>query len=161
MGTDDADGVVAQIDRVRRTWLDALGRGALDELVSMVTEDVVFLPANSPPVVGQEPLRELYATLLSRFRIRQDVTVSETLVDGPVAYEWGHQTFTMYPRRGGPPVSVHGYGMAIYRQGTDGEWRFARAISNLAPSDLASRGRGASPTRRSTPASPTDGPGHP
>jgi uncharacterized protein (TIGR02246 family) len=134
MGTDDANGAVVRIGQVRKAWLDALTRGAVDELIAMVTEDVVFLPANSPPVVGQEPLRDLYASLLSRFRIQQDVTVSETRVDGTVAYEWGHQTFTMYPRRGGPPVSVNGYGMAIYRQESDGRWRFARAISNLAPS---------------------------
>lgn len=147
MGTDDADDVVVRINQVRQAWLDALDRGALDELVSMVTEDVVFLPANSPPVVGREPLRELYATLLSRFRIQQDVTVSETLVHGLVAYEWGHQTFTMSPHRGGPPVSVHGYGMAIYRRGNDGEWRLARAISNLAPSDPAPVGHVAAGTR--------------
>lgn len=54
MGTEQANGAVARIERVRQAWLDALARGAVDELISMVTDDVVFLPANSPPVVGPD-----------------------------------------------------------------------------------------------------------
>ena len=62
MGPGTERGVDA-IGRVRDAWLEALSRGDVESLVSMVTDDVVFLPPNSPPVVGKEQLHDLYANL--------------------------------------------------------------------------------------------------
>jgi uncharacterized protein (TIGR02246 family) len=105
----------------------------IDRLVSLVTDDVVFLPPGGPPIKGREAVGELYRSLFTQFDVEQAAQTEETEVAGDWAFSWGAETMTLAPRGGGAPVSLQGKGLTILRRQPDGTWKFARGINNSVP----------------------------
>jgi uncharacterized protein (TIGR02246 family) len=99
-------------------------------LVSLVTEDCIFLAPNAPPIRGRIAVDELYRNLFAGYDLSQTFRFEETQVMGDWAFAWGVDAITMTPVGGGDSVHFVGHGMSILRRGPDETWRFARGINN-------------------------------
>jgi uncharacterized protein (TIGR02246 family) len=114
---------------VVETWMAATKRGDLATVLSLMTDDVVFM------VPGQEPFgKEAFSALSDGMRsIEIDGTsnVQELQVVGAWAYMRNHIRITATPGDGGEPVRRSGYTLSIFRKGEDGRWRLARDANLL------------------------------
>jgi ketosteroid isomerase-like protein len=105
----------------------------LQPLLSLVTDDVVFLPPNAPAINGRRAVEAMYRAFFAQFSKVEQMAVTEELeIAGEWAYAWGSESLTLTPQAGGPPVVLAGKGMTILRRQKDGAWKFARGINNLA-----------------------------
>jgi ketosteroid isomerase-like protein len=107
-------------------YTTAINSNNLDSLTGMFTEDVVFLAAHSPPIVGKPAVRKWAQEYLQAFTTHWDKTSEEFKVAGDWAFERYSYKSTDTPKAGGAPVHDTGWGLVIYHHDADGKWRVAR-----------------------------------
>ena len=110
-------------------WMAATKAGDIATVLSLMTDDVVFM------VPGQEPFgKEAFSALSHVMKsIGIDATgeVQELQVLGDWAYMRNHIRITAIPGNGGEPIRRSGYTLSIFRKGQDGRWRLARDANLL------------------------------
>jgi len=65
----------------------------VDKILSLYTDNSVFMPPNKPVLRGREPLRSFYNSLLSANAHDLKVTADDVAGHGPIAYQSG--TYSM------------------------------------------------------------------
>lgn len=105
------------------TWMSASKRGDLDTVLSLMTDDVVFM------VPGREPFgREVFAAnsqAMQGMTFEGHSAIRELQVLGDWAYLRNHLEMTLTPP-GGTPTHRAGHTLTILRKEADGRWRLAR-----------------------------------
>jgi uncharacterized protein (TIGR02246 family) len=124
---------VQAVRQLSQNWITAVTAKDIDRLVTLVTDDVIFLPPNGRPIQGKEAVRDLYLQLFAQFDVAQSATNEEIQVTGDWAFSWGSESLVLRPRDGGAAVTLEGKGLTILRRQSDGSWQFARGINNSSP----------------------------
>lgn len=123
--TDDEKAIRALVN----TWMQATKSGDAETVLSLMTDDVVFMAP------GQEPFgKEAFAAASkgmkgAQFEGRSEIR--EIKVLGNWAYLRNHLDVSMTPP-GGTPMRRTGYTLTILRK-EQGRWRLARDANLLAP----------------------------
>jgi uncharacterized protein (TIGR02246 family) len=111
------------IRRVVETWMAASRTGEVATILSLMTEDVVFM------VPGREPFGKAEfaasASSLKGVTMEGVTDVREIRVLGDWAYVRNHIAVTMTPADGAP-IRRAGYALSILHKEDDGQWRLAR-----------------------------------
>ncbi len=107
-------------------YTTAINSNNLDSIAGMMTEDVVFLAAHAPPLVGKAAVRAWAEGYLQAFTTHWDKTSQELVVAGDWAFERYLYMSTDTPKAGGANVVDTGWGLVIYHRDADGKWRVAR-----------------------------------
>jgi uncharacterized protein (TIGR02246 family) len=122
--TDDERAIRDLID----TWLAASTAGDIATVLSLMTDDVVFM------VPGKEPFGK--AAFASASMAMKDTKIDgrsdiqELRILGEWAYLRNRLEITVTPPDGAP-VHRSGYTLTILRKGDDGRWRLARDANLL------------------------------
>jgi uncharacterized protein (TIGR02246 family) len=115
------------------TWHHAAAAGDLPAILTLMSEDVVFLTSGQPPMQGRDTFAEGFRAVLQNARIRSTFEIQELQVSGDLAYSWTHLTVTVIPRAGGEPVRRAGHTLSILRKDPSGRWLMTRDANMLAP----------------------------
>ena len=107
-------------------YVSAINSNNLDSLLGMVTDDVVFMSANEPVMVGKSVVRPWVQGYFAAFKTHWDKPVQEFVVNGEWAYERYTYKSTDSSLTGGATAEDTGWGLVIYRHDADGKWRVAR-----------------------------------
>lgn len=125
MGTDELE-----IRDLVRRWLAASKAGDVDTVLTLMTDDVVFL------VPGRAPMRKPEFAALSRApaggtppQIDGRSEIQEIVVSGDVAFMWTKLSVVMTPP-GGQPVERAGHTLTVLRR-VNGHWQIARDANLL------------------------------
>ncbi len=122
-----------QIRKLVSTWVAASRSGDVEAVLSLVTDDVVFL------VPGRAAMRkdEFAAALRSqasggtpRFDATSDI--QEVEVSGDWAFMWSKLTVLATPPDGGTPTRRSGHTLTVFRR-QGGRWSLARDANLLGP----------------------------
>jgi uncharacterized protein (TIGR02246 family) len=123
-----------EIETVCNDWLAAEGRKDTGKLLTLVTDDAVFLPTNSAPVVGKQAIEATYRTFFDQFNVVEHRTsILEIRVTNDWAVVLGSEKLLLTPKTSGVPAELNGHGMSILQRDARGVWRFARGLNNLSP----------------------------
>jgi uncharacterized protein (TIGR02246 family) len=123
----------AAIRALVAAWMDATRRGDAAAVRDLMTEDVVFLRAGHPPMIGR-------AAFAAAMRLPPGAPASvvegsseirEVQIAGDLAYLWSELRVSVTPP-GGTPVVRAGPALTILRK-EDGRWRLARDANLIAP----------------------------
>jgi uncharacterized protein (TIGR02246 family) len=112
------------------TWLDASRVGDTDKVLTLMTDDVVFLTPGHHPMRGKAAFAASQAALKS-FDIEARSEIEEIKILGDWAWIWTRLTVTMTPNTGGPPVERAGNTLSILNKRA-GAWMIARDANMLA-----------------------------
>lgn len=112
------------------TWARATGAGDLNQLLTLMSDDVVFLTP------GQQPMRRdafavVFQAAIQHVHIAAVSDVQEIKVAGDFAYCWNYLTVTVTPLKGGSHTRRSGYTLTILRKKSDGSWVIARDANLL------------------------------
>jgi uncharacterized protein (TIGR02246 family) len=111
------------------TWLSASAAGDSETVLSLMSDDVLFL------VAGREPFgKQQFAASQSAFtghRIEARSDVREVVVSGDLAYARAQLSVTMTPLAGGAPVRRSGPTLSIFRRLADDRWVLMRDANLL------------------------------
>lgn len=111
------------------TWMAATQAGDHETVLSLMTDDVVFM------VPGREPFGKAAfaaaAKAMQGLRVDGTSDIVELQVLGDWAYLRSRLNMTMTPPNGSP-TTRSGYTLTILRREPDGRWRLARDANLLA-----------------------------
>jgi uncharacterized protein (TIGR02246 family) len=114
------------------TWMRATQAGDGQTILSLMTDDVVFLRPGHPPMRKAEFAAGLRAQAQgSAPRFEGQSEIQEVQVTGDWAFMWSNLTVTVYPQ-GGAPSTRKGNTLTVFRK-QDGKWMLARDANMLAP----------------------------
>jgi uncharacterized protein (TIGR02246 family) len=122
-----------QIRELVATWMSATRSGDIDTVLSLMTDDVVFLVVGQPPFGKQkfaEALRAPAGITMPKIDGRSDI--QEIHVAGDLAFMWTRLTVEVTPPGGGVPLKRAGHTLSVLRK-SGGRWQLARDANLLAP----------------------------
>ena len=122
------------IRQVHSTWISAVNSGDLARLLTLMTDDVVFLNPGQAPL-GRQEFPAGFSAAHQQFQISCISEPEEIAVVGEVAYTLCQDSLTMTPRAGGDTMNLAGYRITIYRKQPNGGWLLARDAHTLTPVD--------------------------
>ena len=125
-----------EIDALYAAWREAFQRQDLEAILDLLTPDYVLWAAGAPPM-GRDELRPRLATALATYDLVPAFECEERLVSGDLAFERGWDIQEVRPRAGGDARSQRQRVFLILRRGSDGQWRFARGMSQPGPVEVA------------------------
>jgi uncharacterized protein (TIGR02246 family) len=119
MMTDDERAIRGVVEQ----WLAASRAHDLDTLLSLMTDDVIFMVPDSKPF-GKEQFAAAAATMKD-VKVEAAGTIEELQVLGDWAYIRNYVEVSITPPNG---ITSHhsGYTLTILRRQPDGRWRLAR-----------------------------------
>jgi ketosteroid isomerase-like protein len=104
------------IRKLDADFVDAFNAKDTGRVLTMYTENSVFMPPNAPTLRGTEPLKSFYATLIGKGAADLKMDPSDIAGHGPIAYQSG--TFSM-----GGAARDRGKFLFVMRKMAD-TWRF-------------------------------------
>jgi uncharacterized protein (TIGR02246 family) len=121
-----------QIRDLVARWMAATRAGDVDTVLSLMTDDVVFLVAGQPPF-GKQKFAEMakHQAGASGPKFEGHSEIQEVCVLGDWAYTWTRLSVTMTPP-GGKPMKRAGTTLSVLRK-THGRWQLARDANLLVP----------------------------
>jgi uncharacterized protein (TIGR02246 family) len=122
------------IRRLIDDWLDATTARDLTRLLPLMADDVVFLSAGQPPMIGRDAFAQSIEAGRKVHHLSGSITVEEVVVCGDVAYTRTHLTITVTPLTGGTVMRLAGHSLSVLRKLPDGRWVMARDANLLTPS---------------------------
>ena len=111
-------------------WMQATARGDLDQVLSLMSEDVVFMTAGREPFGKQEFAAQSQG--LKDVKLEGVAKPVEIKVLGDWAYLRNHIDLTMTPKAG-QPVKRSGYTLTILNRQPDGRWVITRDANLMPP----------------------------
>jgi uncharacterized protein (TIGR02246 family) len=120
------------VREVHATWIDAVNGGDLVRLLSLMTDDVVFLNPGQAPF-GRDGFPAGFSTAHQQHRIRCTSELEEVVIAGEIAYTLCRDSLSVTPRAGGETTELAGHRITIYRKEPDGRWLLARDAHTLSP----------------------------
>ncbi len=114
------------------TWMTATKAGELEKVLSLMTDDAVFLLAGHPPLMG----KAAYAAAAKPPAGKQAPTfdgkntIKEIKVLGDWAYMWTELTVVVQPPGGAPAITRSGNTLTILNK-QYGHWLLARDANML------------------------------
>ena len=111
------------------TWFASTMSGDIDTVLSLMTDDVVFMVPGREPFGKKEFAETSKGMTDARIDGKSDIVEIEVL--GDWAYLRNHIDLKMTPP-GGVPVHRAGYALTILRKEPDGKWRLSRDANLLA-----------------------------
>lgn len=132
--TRDVAGARQVIDEIRKEFEAAETAGSTERMRVHITDDVVMMAPNMPPVSGADNAMAAMRAFFEAFGVRIKYNSEETVVTGDWAFDRGTYTQTLTPKRGGVAVHESGKYLWLYRREPDGQWKQARVIWNSSDS---------------------------
>ena len=122
-----------QLRTLVATWMAATKAGDVDTVLSLMTEDVVFLVPGRPPMRKSEfaaAAKAQAGAAAPKFDGTSDI--QEIKVVGDWAFMWARLTVIVTPPDGSPPIERAGHTLTVFHK-QHGRWLLARDANLLAP----------------------------
>jgi len=123
----DHDAIAA----LRRKHVHAVNSTDVDRLLEGMTEDVVYLAPDLPPVRGKSAVPDFVTPIYAKAAINISMTVDSLDLSGDRGVEWGTVLGSLRIG-GGPSQPISLKYLFVYRRESDGHWRISHDMSNQA-----------------------------
>ncbi|MEO8062473.1 MAG: SgcJ/EcaC family oxidoreductase [Pseudomonadota bacterium] len=122
-----------QIRNLVATWMSATRAGDTVKVLTLMTDDVVFLVAGQPPS-GKEKFAETMSGPPGAAKPQVDgrSEIQEIQVSGDLAFLWSRLTVEVTPPNGAKPMKRAGHTLTVFRKSGD-KWLLARDANLLTP----------------------------
>ena len=131
--SDSSTTDVQAIRELMDTWLRATVAGDLETVLTLMSDDAVFLVPGQPSMHGKRAFSEAFRAMVPVVRIEAVNETREVQVHGDVAWCWSYLSVTISPRNGGQPSRRAGHTLSILRREQAGNWVVIRDANMLAP----------------------------
>ncbi|MEO8670359.1 MAG: SgcJ/EcaC family oxidoreductase [Tahibacter sp.] len=122
-----------EIRQLLITWMDATKARDVDTVLSLISDDAVFLLPGRPVMRKAEFAAAAIAQSgASAPTISGHSEIQELRVLGDWAFTWTRLTVVMSPADGTPANTRAGHTLTLFHR-QDGQWRLARDANLLAP----------------------------
>jgi uncharacterized protein (TIGR02246 family) len=125
--TSDEQQIRELIDR----WRQATLAGDLESVLSLMTDDAIFLTPGQPPM-NKNAFAAAFRGFAGRVRIESDQDIKEIHASGDLAYAWSHISVTMTSIETREKNQRVGYTLTVFRKSPGGTWLLSRDANLMA-----------------------------
>jgi uncharacterized protein (TIGR02246 family) len=111
-------------------WMAATRRGDTQAVLSLMTDDALFLQPGKPPMDKKGFADASQAVPGARPVIDAVSDIKEIRVAGDMAYMWSHLAISVTPPGGAPVIRREGHTLTVFRR-VQGRWLLARDANLL------------------------------
>ena len=131
-----------EIRQVVAKWMTATKAGDIETVLTLMADDVVFLIAGQPPMIGKAAFAAAARVQSGQAAPRFDGTsdIQEIKVLGDWAYMWTKLRVVVTPPGGGRSITRAGHTLTILKK-HNGKWVLARDANMLSPVSEGRPGR--------------------
>ena len=109
---------------LRQAYINATKAGDIDQIVSLVTDDVIAMPPNDTTLYGRAEWRAWWEEYFQYFRIDAlSEPEREVTVNGDFALERSGYMVAIVPAAGGSRIRDDGRFFSIWKRQPDGSWK--------------------------------------
>jgi uncharacterized protein (TIGR02246 family) len=112
-------------------WLTATQVGDLQTILTLMSDDAIFLVPGQPPMHGKHAFADAFRSMIPMIRIEATHENREIQIHGDIAWCWSYLSLTITPRTGGPPSRRTGHTLSILRREPSGNWVVIRDANLL------------------------------
>lgn len=113
-------------------WQRAFRAGDVPGVLALLTDDYLLFAPGRPPM-GREALRPQLQAAFNTYDIRSHFECEERLIGGDLVVDRGWDCQTLHPHTGGASTTQRQRVVLVLRRSPDGQWRFARGMSQPGP----------------------------
>jgi uncharacterized protein (TIGR02246 family) len=123
-----------EIRQLVTTWMEATKAGEVETVLSLMSEDVVFLVAGQPPMIGKSAFAAALQAQSNQGRPEIDgkSEIQEIQIFGDWGFMWTKLSVVVTPPGGAPSTTRAGYTLSILKK-QDGKWLLTRDANMLSP----------------------------
>lgn len=103
--------------------------------MEVMTEDVILIAPDRPPLKGLRKLQRGLRDLFKSHNLRSSVTIEEIEVSGDLAICRTRVKIRTKRLADGTTESRVGHALSIFRKQNDGSWKLARSCRNMLDQD--------------------------
>ena len=122
---------IEDIAASRQRYMEGMKNGDVDAILSVHTDDAVWMPLNEPSIYGSAELKEWYEDYFAHFRM---ISFTETERDVMVMNDWALERCSymvvIQPVQPGERIRDDGRCLALWKRDADGVWRIAQSMIN-------------------------------
>jgi uncharacterized protein (TIGR02246 family) len=131
--SDSSAGDAHAIRELMDTWLRATAAADLKTVLSLMSDDVVFLVPGQPIMQGKHAFASAFQAMVPMVRVEAVNETREIQIYGDIAWCWSYLNVTITLRSGGQPSRRAGHTLSILRREPAGNWVVIRDANLLAP----------------------------
>jgi uncharacterized protein (TIGR02246 family) len=120
-----------KIRDVINTWLRASAEGDLDQVLSLMAEDAVFLLPGQEPMRGRAAFAAASRAMAGKVRFEGKPDIQEIHLAGDYAFVWNYLDAKVTPLPDGPTQHHAGNILSVFRKESDGRWVLFRDANML------------------------------
>jgi uncharacterized protein (TIGR02246 family) len=113
------------------TWLQATKEGDIPRILSLMSEDAVFLMPGMPPIRGREAYAALCKPIMPFASFEAKSELQEIKICGDYAWCWGRLSIAGMPKQGDALVRRSGPVLSIFQKQPSGDWVLIRDANML------------------------------
>ncbi|HEU0178447.1 MAG TPA: SgcJ/EcaC family oxidoreductase [Blastocatellia bacterium] len=120
-----------EIRKLIENWISASKAGDLETVLSLMTDDVVFLTPGRSPMIGKESFAAASKAQSEQpFEMSAVSDIQEIQVFGDWAHMWTKLTVVVTPTKGGQTIRRAGHTLSVLKK-QGGKWLLARDANML------------------------------
>lgn len=117
------------IEKVLFSYRDALNASDVNKVLSLYTNDGVFMPSNAPSAIGQEQVKAAYEFVFSQIQLNIEFYIDEIVVNGDYAFARTTSKGTTLIHANKQTVAEENRELFVLQK-TNGQWKIARYMFN-------------------------------
>ncbi len=118
-----------QIKNLLFTYRDALNASDVSKVLSLYTEDGIFMPSGAPTSIGTEQIKGAYEFVFSNIKLSIEFYIDEIIVNGDYAFARTTSKGTTLIRATGETVPEENRELFILQK-ENGSWKIDRYMFN-------------------------------
>jgi uncharacterized protein (TIGR02246 family) len=112
-------------------WHRFSAAGDVENVLPLMSEDVVFLVAGHEPMRGRDAFAKASAGMQGRVRFESTYDIEELRVAAPLAYARTFLRVAAFPSDGSAPIRRSGWTLSIFEKRGDESWVLIRDANLL------------------------------
>jgi uncharacterized protein (TIGR02246 family) len=117
------------IEKLLFSYRDALNTSDVSKVLSLYTQDGVFMPTNAPTAKGQEQLKGSYEFVFKAIQLNIEFFIEEIIVSGDYAYAVTNSKGTTLIHANGQTVPEENRELFVLAK-ENGQWKISRYMFN-------------------------------
>ncbi len=117
------------IEKMLFSYRDALNASNVNKVLTLYTQDGVFMPSNAPSAIGQEELKGSYEFVFKNIQLNIEFFIDEIITKGDYSFVRTVSRGTTLIHASGQTVPEENRELFVL-QNVNGQWKIARYMFN-------------------------------
>jgi len=118
-----------EIKKILFSYRDALNRSNVEKVLSLYTENGVFMPSGAPTAIGQEQIKGTYEFVFSTIQLNIEFYIDEIEIVGEYAFVRSTSKGTTFIHASGETVPEENRELFVLKK-ENGSWKIDRYMFN-------------------------------